>query len=110
MQWGRMIERYLKTSEMLYAVFLLVDIRHTPNANDKQMYDWMVDSGYHPIVIATKSDKIKRSQLQARIKDIRQGLEAEDNVMVIPFSAESKQGRDEIYDLLDDMLVHFNED
>lgn len=109
-KWGKMIERYLHTSKMLYAVFLLVDIRHTPSANDRQMYDWMIESGYHPIVIATKLDKIKRSQLQKQIAIIKDGLDAEENTIVIPFSAESKQGREEIYDLLDDMLKHFAED
>jgi GTP-binding protein len=109
MKWGKMIERYLHTSNMLYAVFLLVDIRHEPSANDKQMYEWMIGSGYHPIVIATKLDKIKRSQLQKQISILKKGLDAEEGTIVIPFSAETKQGRDEIYELLDDMLLHFNE-
>ena len=67
-RWGRMVERYLQSSENLQAVFLLVDIRHEPNANDRQMYDWITAGGYQPIIIATKSDKIKRSQYQKQMK------------------------------------------
>ena len=74
MKWGKMIENYLHTSKMLYAVFLLVDIRHTPNANDKQMFDWILESGYYPIIIATKVDKIKRSQIAKCVKEVKAGL------------------------------------
>ena len=103
-QWGKMIEKYLHTSKQLKAVFLLVDIRHDPSANDKEMYQWMLHYGYHPIIIATKLDKINRSQIQKHVKAIRVGLEAEKGTIIIPFSATSKQGRDEIYDLLDSLL------
>ena len=70
-KWGVMIENYLHTSKQLRAVFLLIDIRHDPSANDKTMYDWMVYQGFEPIIIATKLDKIKRSQVQKNIKAIR---------------------------------------
>ncbi len=108
-QWGKMIERYLRTSEMLFAVFLLVDIRHEPGANDKQMYQWIISQGYYPIIIATKLDKIKRSQIQKQLKLIKEGLGTPKDAIVIPFSAETKQGRDELYELLDDMLIQFRE-
>ena len=101
-KWGKLIERYLRSSKVLRQVFLLVDIRHEPSANDKQMYDWILHNGYQPIVIATKLDKIKRSQLQKQLKLIREGLGAGPDVTVIPFSAETKQGREEIYALLED--------
>lgn len=104
-QWGKMIERYLHSSKQLKAVFLLVDIRHDPSANDKQMYQWMRHYGYHPIIIATKLDKINRSQIQKHVKAIRGGLEAEKDTIVIPYSSLSKQGREEIYELLDRLLV-----
>lgn len=104
-QWGKMIERYLHSSKKLKAVFLLVDIRHDPSANDKQMYQWMRHYGYHPIIIATKLDKINRSQIQKHVKAIRVGLEAEKDTVVIPYSSLSKQGREEIYELLDRLLV-----
>ncbi|MBQ3793109.1 MAG: YihA family ribosome biogenesis GTP-binding protein [Lachnospiraceae bacterium] len=110
MKWGKMIENYLHTSKMLYAVFLLVDIRHTPNANDKQMFDWILESGYYPIIIATKVDKIKRSQIAKCVKEVKAGLGANPETLVIPYSSLTKQGKEEIYDLIDDMLVHFNED
>ena len=104
-QWGKMIERYLHSSKKLKAVFLLVDIRHDPSANDKQMYQWMRHYGYHPIIIATKLDKINRSQIQKHVKAIRVGLEAVKDTVVIPYSSLSKQGREEIYELLDRLLV-----
>lgn len=104
-QWGKMIERYLHNSKQLKAVFLLIDIRHDPSANDKQMYQWMRHYGYHPIIIATKLDKINRSQIQKHVKAIRIGLEAEKDTVVIPYSSLSKQGREEIYELLDRLLV-----
>ena len=109
-KWGKMIERYLHTSRMLYAVFLLIDIRHEPSANDRQMYNWIIEQGYHPIIIATKMDKIKRSQLQKHIKMIKSGLEVVEDTIVIPFSSQTKQGREEIYELLDDMICHFYAD
>ena len=103
-KWGQMIENYLHTSQQLCAVFLLVDIRHDPSANDKMMYEWMVYQGFHPIIIATKLDKIKRSQIQKQIKAIKTGLEVEPETIIIPFSAETKQGRDEIWDLIEQMM------
>lgn len=99
-KWGKMIERYLNTSSMLKAVFLLIDIRHEPSANDKNMYDWIIHNGFQPIIIATKLDKIKRSQVQKQIKLIREGLEVVEGTPIIPFSAETKQGRDEIWELI----------
>lgn len=106
--WGRMIERYLKSSKRLAAVFLLVDIRHEPSANDKLMYDWMLHYGYHPIIIATKLDKIKRSQVAKQVKAIQSGLKAEQDAVILPFSASSKQGRDEIYEVIDKICENSN--
>lgn len=103
-KWGKMIENYLQQSKVLKAVFLLVDIRHEPSANDKIMYEWILSNGFHPIIIATKADKIKRSQLQKQLKVVRQGLDVEKDTIIIPFSAQTKQGREEIYELIDHML------
>ena len=100
-QWGQLIERYLHGSKQLKAVFLLIDIRHDPSANDKMMYDWIVAQGYNPIIIATKLDKIKRSQVQKQLKIIREGLKVKPGTMMIPFSAETKQGREEIWALIE---------
>ncbi len=99
-KWGKLIERYLNKSEMLKAVFLLVDIRHEPSANDKNMYDWIVYQGYDPIIIATKLDKIKRSQIQKSVKMIKTGLNVKPGTQVIPFSATTKQGREEIWETI----------
>ena len=100
-KWGKMIERYLKKSKMLKCIFLLIDIRHDPSANDKMMYDWIVSNGYKPVIIATKLDKLKRSQIQKHVKMVREGLGLEKEDVLIPFSAETKQGRDEIWALIE---------
>ena len=104
-QWGKLIERYLNTSKQLMAVFLLIDIRHEPSANDKMMYDWVVAQGFNPIIIATKLDKLKRSQVAKHVKMIKQGLELLPGTIVIPFSAETKQGRDEIWELIENNFL-----
>ena len=103
-KWGKMIENYLHQSPMLKRVFLLIDIRHEPSVNDKTMYDWIVYNGYQPVIIATKLDKINRSQVQKHMKMVRQGLEIGQDVTVIPFSAETKQGRDELWALIEEMM------
>ena len=102
-KWGQMIERYLHQSKQLCAVFLLIDIRHAPSANDKMMYDWILSQGYQPIIIATKLDKLKRSQVQKQVKVVRQGLGLSKDSILIPFSAVTKQGRDEIWDLAEEI-------
>lgn len=102
-KWGKMIEKYLHTSKDLKAVFLLIDIRHEPSANDKMMYDWILDNGYAPIIIATKLDKLKRSQIQKHVKMVKDGLKLRPGTRVIPFSAETKQGREEIWTLIDEL-------
>ena len=102
-QWGQLIERYLHGSKQLKAVFLLIDIRHDPSANDKMMYDWIVAQGYNPIIIATKLDKIKRSQIQKQVKAIKEGLKLQPGTVVIPVSAETKQGREEIWELAEEV-------
>ena len=98
-KWGKLIERYLQESKQLKAVFLLIDIRHEPSANDVMMYDWIVRQGFYPVIIATKADKIKRSQLQKHLKMIRMTLQLPAGTKVIPFSSVTKQGRDEIWEL-----------
>ena len=103
-KWGKMIEKYLHTSKQLKAVFLLIDIRHDPSANDKMMYEWMVYQGFKPIIIATKLDKIKRSQIQKQVKAIKEGLKVEPGTIVIPFSSETKQGRDELWEVVDSLV------
>lgn len=99
-KWGKMIERYLLSSEMLKLVCLLIDIRHDVSENDRMMYDWIVYNGFKPLIILTKADKLKRSVLQKHIKMIKNSLNVGDEDVVIPFSAETKQGREEIYEIL----------
>ena len=108
-KWGKMVENYLHRSKRLKAVFLLIDIRHAPGGNDCIMYDWIKKQGYQPIIIATKLDKIKRSQLSKQVSLIKSTLKAGGDTVVIPFSAESKQGRDEIYAVLDKLLEESEE-
>ena len=103
-KWGKMIERYLRKSDVLAAIFLLIDIRHEPSANDRQMYDWIVSNGYRPVIIATKLDKIKRSQLQKQISIIKKSLGCPSETKVFPFSAQNKQGRDEIWEYIESLL------
>lgn len=103
-KWGKMIENYLHKSKQLKAVFLLVDIRHAPSGNDRLMYDWILNQGFKPIIIATKLDKINRSQIQKQVKIIKEGLQVVDGTVVIPYSAQTKQGREEIYSLMDSYL------
>ena len=100
-KWGKMIENYLHKSKQIKQVFLLVDIRHEPGANDKQMYEWIIYNGYRPVVIATKLDKINRSQIQKHVKQVRVGLGMQKEDILIPFSAETKQGREEIWELIE---------
>ena len=104
-KWGKMIERYLHGSPQLKKVFLLIDIRHVPSENDCMMYDWIVDNGYDPVIICTKLDKIKRSQVQKNLKLIREKLNLVPGTTMIPFSAQTKQGRDEIWNLIEETLA-----
>jgi len=108
-KWGKMIEDYLHQSKQLRAVFLLIDIRHKPSENDCIMYDWICNNGYAPIIIATKLDKIKRSQVAKQVKLIKETLQVEKGTVVIPFSATSKQGREELYDIIDGIIEAENE-
>lgn len=103
-KWGKMIENYLHESKQLKAVFLLIDIRHEPSANDKQMYDWIAYQGYDPIIIATKLDKINRSQVQKQVKLIKNKLQVKPGTMILPFSAQTKQGREEIWEVMDSLI------
>lgn len=103
-KWGKMIENYLHNSPMLKCIFLLIDIRHEPSENDRIMYEWIVYQGFQPVIVATKLDKIKRSQVQKSIKILRNGLGVNNDVTVIPFSAETKQGRDEIWNMIEDSV------
>lgn len=104
-KWGKMIEKYLRSSKQLKQVFLLIDIRHDPSANDKMMYDWIVENGFRPIIVATKLDKIKRSQIQKQVKAVRNGLGLKKEDVLIPFSSETKQGLEELWKYVDSYVL-----
>lgn len=103
-KWGKMIEKYLLTSKQLKAVFLLIDIRHEPSGNDVDMYEWILDKGYNPIIVCTKLDKINRSQVQKQLKIIKEKLKVRKGTVLIPFSATTKQGRDEIHEIMEKLV------
>ena len=100
-KWGKMVERYLKRSKQLCQIFLLIDIRHAPSENDKTMYEWIVYQGFQPVIIATKLDKLKRSQVAKQVQLLRTGLGLPKETVLIPFSAETKQGKEEIWEVID---------
>ena len=99
--WGPMIENYLHTSSKLRMIFLLIDIRHKPTDNDVQMYRWILSNGFSPVIVATKLDKLKRSQVSKQLKLVRETLHIIDGVPLVPFSSVTKQGRDEIWALIE---------
>ena len=103
-KWGKMIENYLFASKTLKAVFLLVDIRHEPSENDKLMYKWVSERGYEPVVIATKLDKIKRSQVQKQTALIKRTLGLDSQSKLYVFSSQTKQGRDEIWSAIEEFI------
>lgn len=101
-QWGKLIEDYLINREQIVRIVLLVDIRHEPGANDIMMYDWIHHYHDKVIVVATKADKLKRSQLQKHVAMIKKGLNMREGDIIIPFSAKTKQGREEIWEVFQD--------
>ena len=100
-KWGPMIENYLHTSSKLRMIFLLIDIRHKPTDNDVQMYRWILSNGFSPVIVATKLDKLKRSQVSKQLKLVRETLHIIDGVPLVPFSSVTEQGRDEIWALIE---------
>ncbi len=103
-KWGKMVERYLKVSGQLKQVFLLIDVRHDPSANDKMMYDWIVANGYRPVIVATKLDKLKRSQIDKHVKAVRTGLGLSKDDILIPVSSETKQGVDKLWETIEQFI------
>lgn len=99
-KWGKMIEKYLHTSKQLKQVFLLIDIRHEPSQNDINMYDWIKYNGYTPIIIATKLDKLNKSQAVKQINIIKKSFGMEAGEVLIPFSAMTKQGLEDIWEII----------
>ena len=103
LEWGKMVERYLRQTRSLKRIFLLTDIRHKPTADDRQMYDWIRAQGFEPIIIATKADKLGKNDTIKALKLIRESFELGEGDILIPFSAETKTGRNEIYLILEEI-------
>lgn len=100
-KWMKMIERYLNTSQCLRVVFLLIDIRHDPSAKDVEMYRMLTQKGLNPLIIATKADKISKMVRQKNVAQIRKKLEVVEGTPIIPFSAQTKEGKEEIWEYID---------
>ncbi|NMW85261.1 YihA family ribosome biogenesis GTP-binding protein [Peptoniphilus sp. AGMB00490] len=108
-KWAGIINRYLENRENLLETILLVDIRHEPTNLDKQMYDYIIHSGFSGIVIATKKDKIKRSQVDKQISLISKKLGVEHRENIIPFSSSEKNEVKDMWFIFEDM-IKFHED
>lgn len=97
-KWAKIINEYLNTRENLKEIFLLVDIRHEPTNQDKEMYDFILESGFTGFVIATKFDKIKKSQIQKHLKIVQKKLEIEDEGLIFAYSSETKHNKDVLWE------------
>ena len=107
-RWGKLIEGYLQKREQLQKIILLIDIRHEVGSNDKMMYDWIKHYHNEVIVVATKMDKIKRSQVQKQLSVIRKGLGLSGEDKLIAFSSETKQGKEELWKVIEECIVTEN--
>jgi len=106
-KWGKMIEKYLTERSELCSIIMLVDIRHKPGENDVQMYEWLKYYGYDIIIAATKHDKLKRSQVKAHVNEIREAFKIRETDMLIPFSSETKEGREELWGIIKDKVEEY---
>ena len=103
-KWSGMIENYLSKRENLVQIIQLVDARHKPTADDKIMFDWIKTYNYEPFVVATKLDKLKKSQIEANLTAIYQDLELSEDSVLVPFSSETREGREAVQELIDYVL------
>ncbi len=108
-KWGKMIERYLKDREQLSAIIFLIDIRHEPGKNDLQMLEWLRYYGHEVIVVATKSDKLKRSQLSKHLSVIKKSLNLKQGDIIIPFSSQDRSGKEELWTVIEDKLKEYEQ-
>ena len=103
-KWAGMIENYLSRRENLVQVIQLVDARHKPTADDKMMFDWICQYNYEPFVVATKLDKLKKSQIEGNLTAIYEDFNLGEESVLIPFSSETREGRNEVLELIDYVL------
>ena len=106
-KWGKMIDKYLMQSKQLRNIFMQVEIRHEPSQNDVDMYNRVLQYGFNPIVIATKSDKISRGAVQKHVSIIRKKLNCVEGTPIIPFSSLKKSGIEEVWEYIEDMLEYY---
>ncbi|MCR5608044.1 MAG: ribosome biogenesis GTP-binding protein YihA/YsxC [Lachnospiraceae bacterium] len=109
-KWGKLIEKYLLNSKQLRIIFLLVDIRHEPGTNDVEMYKWITYYGFNPVIIATKADKLSKNQINKSVSVIRKKLNLIEGTPIIPFSSVTRQGKEEVWNFIDEYLLQFNEE
>lgn len=98
--WADIVNNYLLSREQLSLIIMLTDIRHPPSKDDIIMHRWLVESGIPYIIAAMKADKISRSQINKNVSVIRNTLNAEKDIKIIPFSSKTKQGRDEMWEAI----------
>lgn len=104
-EWASFIDKYLNTTESIEEIIMIVDIRHAPSDKDIQMFEWILRiTGYEPIIIATKLDKIKKSEVKKNIEIIKERLMASNECVVIPFSSETKEGTNEFLTIISDLI------
>lgn len=97
-KWNKLIEKYFANNNVLCLILLLIDIRHSPGQNDKLMYDWLKFYNFETIIVATKADKIKSSQFEINIDEIKKKLNA--NEIILPFSSQTKFNRDKLWEII----------
>ncbi len=102
-KWANMIETYLSDRYNLVAVIQLVDARHKPSQDDITMMNWIKSIGYTPIVVATKIDKLKKSEIEKNLTEIYNCLGLDDNSILFPFSSETRAGKDELLEYIADI-------
>lgn len=103
-KWASMIESYLKKRKQLKYIIMLIDIRHEPSTNDILMYEWLKHYGFKIIIVATKSDKVKKNQLSKQLLSIKKSLELEECELLLPFSSQTKEGKDELWNIIDSCI------
>ncbi len=103
-RWGRLMESYFADPELMSLGIMIVDSRHKPTADDCTMAQWYKDTGCPFVVVANKLDKLKKSEIEPNIQRVRETLELDDTVKVVPFSAEKGTGKEELLQIIFDSL------
>ena len=107
-RWAKMIETYLSDRFNLVQIIQLVDARHKPTQDDLTMLNWIRHFGYTPVVVATKLDKLKKSEIEKNLTIIYEMMELDDDSILLPFSSEKKTGREDLTELIDLLVSRYN--